>query len=228
MDWHNFWNHSEVVKSHDPFRQVGRTFKQQPYSQHQVEVIVSRILRFLEPSSSKRLLELACGNGMLTSRIAGHFQSVTAIDFSKPLIDVARRDYAPPNVEYVVGDAIDLEGASGQYDCVLIWFAFQYFTPAQAEKMLAKLSRHLQSPSRILLGEVADGDRIWSFYRGATGRIRHLTELLRQKPTIGHWWKPADLHALASLNNMDLSIFYQNEELPNHYFRYDALLQTRA
>jgi ubiquinone/menaquinone biosynthesis C-methylase UbiE len=228
MDWRTYWNESEFVKHHDPYQQIGRTFGKKPYSDKQVTIIVDRILHFLQASPDKRLLELACGNGMLTSRLAPHFDSITAIDFSKPLIETARKDFARENVEYIVGDAIDVEGASGQYDCVLIYFAFQYFTPDQTTTMFANLVRFLRTPGRILLGEVADGDRVWNFYRGPRGRARYIFDLLRQKPIIGHWWKPTDLLVLASDNEMDLAIFYQNSELPNYYFRYDALLQTRS
>lgn len=227
MEWRKYWNESEHVKHLDPYQQIARTFRKKPYSEKQVTIIVNRILHFLQAGPDKRLLELACGNGMLTSRIAPHFDRVTAIDFSKPLIETARKDFAQENVEYLVGDAINVEGASGQYDCALMYFSFQYFTPKQARVMFATLARFLRKPGRILLGEVADGDRVWNFYKGPRGRARYIFDLLGQKPIIGHWWKPTDLLALADENEMDLSIFYQNSELPNYYFRYDALLQTR-
>lgn len=226
MDWRRYWNESETVKHRDPYQQIGRTFRKKPYSEKQFTIIVDRILQFLQASPDKRLLELACGNGMLTSRIAPHFDSVTAIDFSKPLIETARKDFAQQNVEYLVGDAVSVEGASGQYDCVLMYFALQYLTFDQASVMFTNIGRFLRKPGRILLGEVADGDRVWNFYTGPRGRARYFFDLLRQKPIIGHWWKPTDLLTLAYDNEMDLCVLYQNSELPNYYFRYDALLQT--
>jgi cyclopropane fatty-acyl-phospholipid synthase-like methyltransferase len=227
MDWRTYWNESQVVKHRDPYQQIGRTLRKKPYSEKQVTIIVDRILHLLQASPDKRLLELACGNGMLTSRIATHFDNVTAIDFSKPLIDTARKDFAQKNIEYLVGDAVNVEGASGQYDCVLIYLAFQYLTPDQARTMFANLGRFLRKPARILLGEVADGDRVWNFYRGPRGRARYIFDQLRRKPIIGNWWTPTELLAIAHKNEMDLSVFYQNSELPNYYFRYDALLETR-
>ena len=110
---------------------------------------------------------------------------------------------------------------------MLVYFALQYFTPDQARTMFTNLDRFLRKPARILLGAVADGDRVWNFYRGPRGRAGYIFDLLRQKPIIGYWWKPKELLALAYEYEMDLSVFYQNNELPNYYFRYDALIQTR-
>lgn len=224
MDWRRYWN-GAVTNSSDPYQPVGRTFRQRPYTEKQVGIIVDRILTFLQADPRKRVLELACGNGMLTKLIAPYFESITAVDFSEPLIRTARHNFARENIEYHVGDAIGLEGVSGQYDCVLIYFALQYFTPEQTRIMFANLATVLRKPARILLGEVADRDRIWNFYRGPSGRTRYAFDLLRGKPIIGHWWRPVDLLALAQEYEMDLSVFYQSDEMPNYYFRYDALLE---
>ena len=227
MDWKTYWNESAFVKDVDPCRQVGRTFHQKSYSPAEIAIIVDRILAFLQADPEKHLLDLACGNGMLTSRIAAHFKSVTAVDFSVPLIESARRHFPRENVEYVVGNALDLEGIGRQYDCILIYFAFQYFSPRQADSLFGSFDRILKTPGLVLLGDVADGDRVWSFYRALPGRSRFYVDLIRNKPIIGLWWRPSDLHMLANRHSLSLSVNYQDCDSPNHYFRYDALLQRK-
>ena len=137
MDWKTYWNESALVKDADACRQVGRTFHRNSYSPAQVSAIVDRALEFLQPDREKTLLDLACGNGMLTSRLADHFRRVTAVDFSVPLIESAGRHFHRDNIDYIVGDALDLEGLSDSYDSILIHFAFQYFSAGQAERLFA-------------------------------------------------------------------------------------------
>ena len=225
MNWKTYWNESALVKDADACRQVGRTFHRNSYSPAQVSAIVERARMFLQPNREKTLLDLACGNGMLTSQLAADFKRVTAVDFSVPLIESARRHFHRDNIDYIVADALDLGGLSGPYDCLLVHFAFQYFSPGQAERLFAGFDRILKPDGVVLLADVADGDRVWNFYRGLRGRGRFYFDLLRDKPIIGHWWKSADLAALARRHNMDLAISYQGADMPNHYFRYDAVLR---
>jgi ubiquinone/menaquinone biosynthesis C-methylase UbiE len=225
MDWREYWNSGPMVKSEDPCKQVGRTQNRQNYSEENINLITARILDFLQADTTKDLLELACGNGMVTHRIAPHFKSVKAVDFSQPLIEQARKNFARDNVEYAVGDAVELGAEEGRYDAIMIYFAFQYFQPEQARVMFSHFQRLLKPGGRILLGEVADGDRVWNFYRGWSGRWRYYTDLIRGKPIIGCWWKPAELLQLADEFGMELTLSYHLKGFPGQYFRYDALFE---
>lgn len=228
MNWHEFWNSGPMVRSDDPCKQVGRTQNRKNYSTDDIDLLTRRILDFLKADPGKDLLELACGNGMVTHRIAPHFKSVKAVDFSRPLIEQARKNFARDNVEYAVGDAVELGGEEGRYDAILVYFAFQYFEPAQARVMFSHFQRLLRPGGRILLGEVADGDRVWNFYRGFRGRWRYYTDLLRGTPIIGYWWKPAELLQLADDAGFRLTLSYLPKGFPGHYFRMDAVFERPA
>jgi 2-polyprenyl-3-methyl-5-hydroxy-6-metoxy-1,4-benzoquinol methylase len=226
MDWKAFWNDSAQVRDPDFHRQVGRTLRGVAYSDREMAVTVDRLLAYLQPAPGKTLLDIACGNGLITSRLATHFAHATGIDFSQPLIAVAQTHFRPGNVDYLVGDASELPELPRKYDCVLVSAALQHFDGEQARRMLRRVQAVIKPGARIVLSDVADGDRIWNFYRGFAGRLRYAAHVLQQRPVIGHWWKPATLLEIADEFGWLLSIHYQTHDNPNHYFRYDAVLVT--
>jgi ubiquinone/menaquinone biosynthesis C-methylase UbiE len=225
MNWRAFWNDSAQVRDGDFCKQVGRTFNRVAYSEQQIEVLVARLLDLLEPAADKRLLDLACGNGLITSRLAPHFHDVTALDFSEPLIETAKRHFAPDNVTYVLGDAGELDAINGPYDCALVSAALQFFDAKEARRLLRRLISVVAANGRIVFGDVADRDRLWNFYRGYSGRFQYAVELVTRRPVIGHWWRASALRRLAHDEGWTASIHYQGPACPNHYFRYDAVLE---
>jgi len=68
------------------------------------------IAALLDPGSGRRYLDIACGNGLTSRRLAAFEAQVTAFDFSANLIERAK-SYENPNflIEYRVIDATDEE-----------------------------------------------------------------------------------------------------------------------
>ena len=54
---------------------------------------------------NSKVLDIGCGNGFLTCKIAEKAQKVVAIDISKEAISNAKNNFARENIEYVIGDA---------------------------------------------------------------------------------------------------------------------------
>jgi len=227
MDWERFWNESPQVRAADFSRQVGRTLNGVAYSAQALDLTTTRLLGLLAPEPESTLLDVCCGNGMLTSRLAPQFARVTAVDYSGPLIETAQASFARGNVDYLIDDARSLHRVSGRYDRALVSAAFQFFDESEAERTLRRLGQLVDDGGRVVLGDVADRDRRFRFYRGVRGRARLALELVRRRPTIGRWWQPQQLMALADRAGWDATIHYQPKELPNHYFRFDAVLIRR-
>lgn len=224
MNWRRFWNQSAQLRHSDFSRQVGRTFRQVPATGREIDAVAARILGLLDLGGDAVVLDIACGNGLVTSRLADRLGHVTGIDFSEPLIAVARTHFARPNVDYVVCDALDLPPFNHPFDGAVCCAALQFLDRSQTRKLLGDLSQIVRPGGRLVLADVADADRIWSFYRGWSGRVRWALELVRRRPTIGYWRSAADLTTCGTQTRWSVRIEPQPATEPNHYFRYDAVL----
>jgi 2-polyprenyl-3-methyl-5-hydroxy-6-metoxy-1,4-benzoquinol methylase len=83
-----------------------------------VETAFDRWLARLRP---RRVLELACGTGLFTRRIAPHVERLTAVDASSEVIDLNRARVAADNVDYVQADLFDWVPPA-RYDAVFFSF----------------------------------------------------------------------------------------------------------
>lgn len=67
------------------------------------------------------VLELACGTGQWTPRLAARARSVTAIDAAAEMLSLARAHTASPNVRFVEADLFEWK-PSRRYDTVFFGF----------------------------------------------------------------------------------------------------------
>lgn len=93
------------------------------HSDHHSAVIIPGALRLLDLRPGERLLDVACGEGVLARAAAGLGVRVTGVDAAARLIDAATRR-AGPHERYLVGDArnlesVDLEPAYDAAACVM-------------------------------------------------------------------------------------------------------------
>jgi len=63
--------------------------------------------KLLAPQKGERLLDVACGNGVTSRRLAHFEASVTALDCSERMIHFARKRAGPVEIDYRVLDASD-------------------------------------------------------------------------------------------------------------------------
>ena len=139
--WHRVWQRwPSRFEPTDHLRQVAKTVGGEPISRRQVEQLVENIVSRLSLGSDDVLLDLCCGNGLLTSQLARTCRHVTGVDFSEPLLAVARRDHSRPNLVYVNSSVLDI----GQrllperrtFNKVLMYDALQFFAKHDFENLL--------------------------------------------------------------------------------------------
>src|SRR5579883_2414457 len=79
--------------------------------------------RLLEPGPGQRLLDVACGNGVTSRRLADAGASVTAFDGSTAMVALASRRPGASKIDYRVMDATDRDAllalGAGEFDGAL-------------------------------------------------------------------------------------------------------------
>jgi len=89
----------------------------------------ARLLEMLEGRRYPRALEIACGGGAFTRRMASLCDSVVGVDIAPSAIERARRSSAGAgNVEFRVANAMEMDlRAGGPWDLIVISEVIYYF-----------------------------------------------------------------------------------------------------
>ncbi|AJA09712.1 MULTISPECIES: bifunctional 2-polyprenyl-6-hydroxyphenol methylase/3-demethylubiquinol 3-O-methyltransferase UbiG [Sphingopyxis] len=117
-------------------------------------VTSSHILSGVSLPAPSRILDVGCGVGHTTIRLARHFGSqahVVGIDREPSQIDTSKRENPSPNIEYRVGDLKDyLEQLSG-YD--LIYGRFVFGHNRDCIDLLGRIFANMRSGARLIFEE---------------------------------------------------------------------------
>ena len=225
-DWRAYWNSAPArLDADDVLRQVGKTVNGQPVPSASLDAMADDIRRGLALNREDRLLDLCCGNGLLTSRCAAHCREVVGVDVSAFLIGVARSRFARPNVEYVQADACRLpaEVVGKPFTKICVYEALQHFTEDETRILLEGLPRS----APVFLGSVPDRERLWNFYDTPARRDEYHRRVKDGTEAIGHWWTSADLARLGGSLGYAVTILAPDPALHVAHYRFDALLTPR-
>lgn len=125
--------------------------------------IVGRMKRVLDRKMT--VLELACGTGLLSVRLAGSVKLLEATDFSEEMVRKAKAKAHSARLHFSVQDATSLSYAPGTFDAVVISNALHIMP--EPEKALAEIRRVLKpggiliAPTFTAAGSLSGRIKIW-------------------------------------------------------------------
>ena len=235
--------------SNSPLEMVGRK------GAHDLDWFASYIIDLLELGPSDEVLDLCCGNGLITVRVARAVRHVTGVDYSRLLLEQARTISMADNITYLEGNAVALKAVLGdkKFNKAYISAAFQHFDGQRGREVLSGLRRVITPNAKVAISDVPDRACKTVHLIRALGRVllpeRGVAKDVRRFPTmrsrlaylgrnaaravgmrtgdseIGCWWSRTALQAAAFDCGFACAILDQLPQNPHHTYRFDAVLR---
>lgn len=134
-------------------------FYSQALTEARTEAEVAALVKYLELDQPASILDLACGFGRHTNRLAALGHRMTGIDLTPGFLEIARRDAQARGVqvEYRQGDMRDLDDQEKFERVMLVFTAFGYFEDEGNLLVLKNVARALK-PGGLFVFDIQNRD----------------------------------------------------------------------
>lgn len=219
--WKNYWN--KTGQKQTALQQVQRD----DINADQMLAINKHIIQLLDLKPEDTLLDVCCGNGLLSWSLSKSCKSVVGVDFSSSLIASARAMHSNTNLFFIEEDATKLsEAIDEKFDKILLYFSFQYFDRVKGLKVLQEMKKLLKPGGQILIGDVPDKKKFWTYYNTVPKRFFYFKQWLFRQPKMGKFWSEKEMQLLAEQNQLKGLFIEQDKKLPHAHYRFDFLLKS--
>ncbi|KAI8982191.1 S-adenosyl-L-methionine-dependent methyltransferase [Mycotypha africana] len=187
------------------------------YNKHAsfVPKLGSVILDMLNPQAHENILDLGCGDGLLTKQLANRCRSVTGIDASTNMVTKAKQSSNAENISYHVVDAFDLDKwfddvsnrdhsmNSQKFDAVFS-SAVMHWLKKDPEKVLLNIKHVLKQGGRF----VAEFGGFMNIGEIQTALIAALNKRGHDGENASPWFFPSDEHYKTLLEEAGFSVLH--------------------
>lgn len=208
----------------DLYWQVGKTVNGKSVDAGQLQLIVDAIKIGLGLTSTDAVLDVGCGNGLLTREIAGSVRSVDGIELTPELCEVATRNCLADNIRYFQGDVLTFD-VGVVYDKIYLYEVIQHFNLNAAKQLIERLLTLLPPNGKLFVGGVLDEERKWHFFDTEERRFYYFESILSPGKNIGHWCHRDVFKWLCKNSSCRVTVFQQNIELYTSHYRFDVLIE---
>lgn len=115
-----------------------------------------------------RVLDVACGTGVLMPDYLSRGAEVTAIDISPEMIKLAEQKYAGTGIRFICGDVETADVGHG-FDAIVVYNAFPHF-PAP-ERLIAHLSGLLADGGILTVAHGMSREKIDAHHHGSASKV---------------------------------------------------------
>lgn len=160
--------------------------------------IINTILDNANVREGKDVLDVACGTGVLIpDYLARNVKSVTGIDISQEMVNIAQSKFPQEHVRILCGDAETAEYPH-PFDCIVVYNAFPHFP--NPEHLVKVLASHLKQGGTLTVAHGMSRAQIDNCHAGSASKVSN--GLMSEEELAGIFEKYLEVTVKISDENM--------------------------
>ncbi len=208
--WKNIFDTASRQFFDAPLRQVGKTVNGREISNQQLQLVITAVIDALQLTKDDSVIDLCCGNGLITKALAPLVGEIIGIDFSSGLIKIAEMQRNFTNIKYIESDVLNLNpGYFFGYKKIFMYEALQHFSESQLGLLLGRME-NLAPGSLIFFGSIPDLNKLRSYYDTVEKFDFYLQSERTGNPHIGKWWLMEEIEQTSLSHGFRVQQLHQN------------------
>jgi ubiquinone/menaquinone biosynthesis C-methylase UbiE len=220
--WTQFWKTYGMENTDsDEQTQVLRTLNRKPISKELWDITLMGIEEQVKPNINHSLLDLCCGNGLISRYFSSKCKNIVSVDISDDLVGLIDLSKFT-NIETIVSDIRKLSFDKKRFDRVIIYAGIQYFSMEETVEIFEKVHSWLKPGGIFYLGDIPNYDKRWEFYNNSARRKSYFENLKNGIDIVGTWYDPNYFKHLSEYTGFSrATCLPQQRDLIYSSFRYD-------
>jgi len=222
--WTSFWTErSKNIQYQDDQTQVLRTYNGEPISNELWQFTLAVMEKHIQPQQSDIVLELCCGNALISRFLSSKVNKIYAVDISIDLLNTTDRGLYP-NIQFIHSDIRCLDFEAEKFDKIVFYAGVQYLTHGEAVILLEQLSHWLKPKGLLFIGDIPDSSKRWTFYNNASRKSVYFDNIKNNTDVVGTWFEKEFFEHLTPYTNFQCSAFIeQHPSFIYSHFRFDYI-----
>ncbi len=223
MNWKRYWNEIAKLNANSSAGQVQRD------EQENTLITVNYICKQLDIKKTDIVLDVCCGNGMITLEVAKRCTEIIGIDHSEELLNIANQNNSKINCSFHLTSALELKKAVDEqlFDKIYLQFSFQYFDKKnQGFLVIKEMLACLKPEGKIFIGDITNHSKLDVFFESKSKRMHYYYSSFRGVNSMGKFWKTSELEKICKKLEVNGTYLEQPKELPYSYYRFDFLIKN--
>lgn len=166
--------------------------------------IIGIILDNAKVSEGKKILDVACGTGVLfPDYLKRNVKSVTGVDISPKMTEIAENKFSQENIKIICGDVEELD-AEELFDCAVVYNAFPHFP--NSDSLIKKLSSLVKAGGTVTVAHGMSRKALDRHHSGPASKVSSglmseddLAEIFSKYLTVTHKISDDNMYQVAGV-----------------------------